>query len=83
MATQTEAPTIDTSAPANGTPPQNAEILERLGRRYEAGFVTEIESDSLPPGQAPPAPYVQMVLPAPASATASPEEQAAHPGPAS
>ena len=50
MATQTEAPTIDTSAPATGTPPQNAEILERLGRRYEAGFVTEIESDSLPPG---------------------------------
>lgn len=31
-------------------PPQNAEILERLGRRYDAGFITEIESDSLPPG---------------------------------
>lgn len=31
-------------------PPQNAEILERLGQRYAAGFVTEIESDSLPPG---------------------------------
>ncbi len=30
--------------------PQNAEILERLDRRYEAGFVTQIESDSLPPG---------------------------------
>ena len=38
-----------TSAAAQ-TPPQNAEILERLGRRYDAGFVTEIESDSLPPG---------------------------------
>lgn len=37
----------------------------------------------LPPGQTPPAPYVQLVLPAPASATASSEEQAAHPGPAS
>ncbi|MCF5932931.1 Fe-S cluster assembly protein SufB, partial [Xanthomonas perforans] len=31
-------------------PPQNAQILERLGRRYDAGFITEIESDSLPPG---------------------------------
>lgn len=30
--------------------PQNAEILERLDRHYEAGFVTQIESDSLPPG---------------------------------
>jgi hypothetical protein len=28
----------------------NVEILEQLGRRYEAGFVTDIESDSLPPG---------------------------------
>ena len=44
MATETA-----TSAAAQ-TPPQNAEILERLGRRYDAGFVTEIESDSLPPG---------------------------------
>jgi Fe-S cluster assembly protein SufB len=31
-------------------PVENAEILEQLGRRYEAGFVTDIESDSLPPG---------------------------------
>ena len=29
---------------------KNPEILEQLGRRYDAGFVTEIESDSLPPG---------------------------------
>src|SRR5690606_21315990 len=29
---------------------ENAEILEQLGRRYDAGFVTDIESDSLPPG---------------------------------
>ena len=30
--------------------PSNAEILEQLGRRYDAGFVTDIESDTLPPG---------------------------------
>jgi Fe-S cluster assembly protein SufB len=29
---------------------RNSEIIEQLGRRYEAGFVTDIESDSLPPG---------------------------------
>ncbi len=29
---------------------QNAEILEQLGRRYDAGFVTDIETDTLPPG---------------------------------
>lgn len=29
---------------------ENAEILEQLGRRYDAGFITDIESDSLPPG---------------------------------
>ncbi len=28
----------------------NAEVAEALGRRYEAGFVTDIETDSLPPG---------------------------------
>src|SRR5690606_35793366 len=28
----------------------NKEIHEQLGRRYDAGFVTDIESDSLPPG---------------------------------
>ena len=36
------------------TPPrpaeQNAEIHAQLGRKYDAGFVTDIESDSLPPG---------------------------------
>ncbi len=28
----------------------NAEVVEALGRRYEAGFVTDIETDYLPPG---------------------------------
>ena len=28
----------------------NAEVAEALGRRYEAGFVTDIETTSLPPG---------------------------------
>ena len=37
-------------APALGMPVQNAEILEQLGRRYDAGFVTDIESETLPPG---------------------------------
>src|SRR5690606_11748566 len=31
-------------------PEANREIHEQLGRQYEAGFVTEIETDSLPPG---------------------------------
>src|SRR5690606_28577265 len=43
MATEMQTPTAEAT-------PQNAEILERLGRRYDAGFVTDIESDSLPPG---------------------------------
>ena len=30
--------------------PQNAAIIDRLHRRYDAGFVTDIETDSLPPG---------------------------------
>ena len=29
---------------------ENAQIIEQLGRRYDAGFVTDIESESLPPG---------------------------------
>ena len=29
---------------------ENQEILQQLGRRYDAGFITDIESDSLPPG---------------------------------
>jgi Fe-S cluster assembly protein SufB len=36
----------DTSA----TLRDNAEVAAALGRRYEAGFVTDIETDSLPPG---------------------------------
>jgi Fe-S cluster assembly protein SufB len=31
-------------------PTKNAEIVEQLGRRYDAGFVTDIESDSFEPG---------------------------------
>ena len=30
--------------------PKNADIIERLNKRYEAGFVTDLESESLPPG---------------------------------
>ena len=29
---------------------ENAQIIEQLGRRYTAGFTTDIESESLPPG---------------------------------
>ena len=29
---------------------QNREIHAQLGRKYDAGFITDIESDSLPPG---------------------------------
>ena len=29
---------------------ENAEVVEALSRRYDAGFITDIESDSLPPG---------------------------------
>jgi len=43
MATET----IETVA-HDDTP--NREIHEQLGRKYSAGFITEIESDSLPPG---------------------------------
>ena len=31
-------------------PLRNVQIIEQLGRRYEAGFITEIESDYSPPG---------------------------------
>ncbi len=31
-------------------PVENAQIHAQLGRKYSAGFITEIESDSLPPG---------------------------------
>ena len=30
--------------------PQNAQIHSQLARKYEAGFVTDIQIDSLPPG---------------------------------
>ncbi|PJK07004.1 Fe-S cluster assembly protein SufB [Lysobacteraceae bacterium NML71-0210] len=43
------APSAPLSADADN-PQQNAEIHAQLGRKYEAGFITEIESDSLPPG---------------------------------
>ena len=29
---------------------QNAEIVEKLSRRYDAGFITDIESDTFAPG---------------------------------
>src|SRR5690606_5077439 len=48
MATQLEEITIE--APVADRPLQNEAIHEQLGRRYDAGFVTDIESDSLPPG---------------------------------
>ena len=37
--------TTETAAHAD-----NAEVIEALGRRYAAGFVTDIETDYLPPG---------------------------------
>ena len=36
--------------PTNASLAKNAEIVEQLGRRYDAGFVTDIESDSFEPG---------------------------------
>ncbi|BBD80062.1 Fe-S cluster assembly protein SufB [Aerosticca soli] len=42
--------TSDPHVPVTDTTQGNEEILEALGRRYAAGFVTEIETDSLPPG---------------------------------
>src|SRR5690606_34583349 len=42
MATQTDTPVEE--------PIANQAIHEQLGRRYDAGFVTDIQSDSLPPG---------------------------------
>ena len=41
---------MNTQTPLAEAPQQNADIHARLGRTYDAGFVTEIESDSLPPG---------------------------------
>ena len=43
MATQAAIPT-------QAIPARNAEIVEQLGRRYDAGFITDIESDSFDPG---------------------------------
>ncbi len=43
---ESENMTRDVAAPVR----ENAEVVEALNRRYEAGFVTDIESDSLPPG---------------------------------
>ncbi|WP_119718764.1 Fe-S cluster assembly protein SufB [Cognatilysobacter tabacisoli] len=40
------SPTVDTAPDATS----NREIHAQLGRKYSAGFVTDIESDSLPPG---------------------------------
>src|SRR3954451_22448542 len=38
------------TAPDMTIPAKNAEIVEQLGRRYDAGFITDIESDSFEPG---------------------------------
>jgi Fe-S cluster assembly protein SufB len=40
--------TIENDSPA--VLRDNADVAAALGRRYEAGFVTDIETDSLPPG---------------------------------
>lgn len=40
----------DTPTADAATPVANAEIHAQLARKYEAGFITDIESDSLPPG---------------------------------
>ncbi|MDE2308345.1 MAG: Fe-S cluster assembly protein SufB, partial [Xanthomonadaceae bacterium] len=39
-----------TSTETNVTRRDNAEVVEALGRSYAAGFVTDIETDCLPPG---------------------------------
>ena len=41
---------MNTQTPVAEAPQQNADIHARLGRSYDAGFITDIESDSLPPG---------------------------------
>jgi Fe-S cluster assembly protein SufB len=43
-----ESTTVDTDSPVALR--DNAEVAVALGRRYEAGFITDIETDSLPPG---------------------------------
>ena len=45
-------PTMTSQDAIIDTPPpvENAQIHARLGRKYDAGFITDIESDSLPPG---------------------------------
>ncbi|WP_167284946.1 Fe-S cluster assembly protein SufB [Marilutibacter alkalisoli] len=41
---------IETPETTTDLPEANRDIHARLGRKYDAGFVTDIESDSLPPG---------------------------------
>ena len=48
--TDTPAPTLSPGAGPRTAPDQNREIHAQLGRKYDAGFVTDIESDSLPAG---------------------------------
>src|SRR5690606_1857051 len=48
QATSMATETIET--PQDAAPEANLEIHARLGRKYDAGFVTDIESDSLPAG---------------------------------
>ncbi len=41
---------LNQATPTKAIPAKNAEIVEQLGRRYDAGFITDIESDSFEPG---------------------------------
>ena len=41
---------MNTQTPVAPAPVENAEIHAQLGRKYSAGFITDIESESLPPG---------------------------------
>lgn len=50
MTRQTAIIETHDEAPIEGVPIENAQIHARLGRKYDAGFSTDIESDSLPPG---------------------------------
>jgi len=46
-----EVDTLSNKRSSQTVPPaKNAGILEQLGRRYDAGFITDIESDSFAPG---------------------------------
>ena len=50
MTRQTAIIETPDEAPIEDAPIENAQIHARLGRKYDAGFSTDIESDALPPG---------------------------------